>query len=358
MDARATRPTLSAVARRAGVSVSTASLVFSGAGPVAEATRARVLEAAADLDYGGPDPTARSLRRGRSGVIGLVTEDKLVDAFRDPVNLALIDALGEELGDERLGLLVLPMAGVGGLDPGEAALDVAVLLGCSTTVSDPVASLRRRGVPMIGVETEPLDGVAAIDLDNRASSATAARLLADLGHERVAVVTLPLESAHVRGPLSPEREAAGSAHVVRERLAGVREVFPAAGGVSAGASSVDEGLRAGRALLDVAAGDRPTAILAQSDLLAAGVVLAADELGVGIPEELSVVGFDGIRLDGVLTRPLTTMAQPIAAKGRAAGRAVLAAIRGEHVESVELRCELRDGATTGPAPSATSGGRS
>jgi len=350
MDARATRPTLSAVARRAGVSVSTASLVFSGSGPVAPATRERVLAAASELDYGGPDPTARSLRRGRSGVIGLVTEDTMAEAFRDPVNLALLDGLGEELSDEQLGLLVVPMAGVGGLDPGDAALDAAVLLGCGTNIAEPVASLRRRGVPMIGVETEPLDGVVAIDLDNRAASETAARLLAGLGHVRVAVVTLPLEPAHVRGPLDAAREDAGTAFVVRERLAGTRTVFPDAGGVSAAASSVDEGRRAGRALLDVAAAGRPTAIVAQSDLLAAGVVLAADELGIRVPEDLSVVGFDGVRLDGVLTRPLTTMAQPIAAKGRAAGRAVLAALRGEAVEPVLLRCELRIGATTGPAP--------
>ncbi len=350
MEQRATRPTLSAVARRAGVSVSTASLVFSGAGPVAEATRQRVRAAASELDYGGPDPTARSLRRGRSGVIGLVTEDTLGDTFRDPVNLALLDGLGEELGAERLGLLVVPMAGVGGLDPGDAALDVAILLGCSTSIAEPVASLRRRGVPMIGVETEPLDGVAAIDLDNRAASEAGARLLAELGHARVAVVTLPLEADHRRGPLDAEREEAATAFVVRERLAGVRAVFPDADGLSAAASSVEEGMIAGRTLLDVAPAARPTAIVAQSDLLAAGVVLAADELGIRIPEELSVVGFDGIRLDGVLTRPLTTLAQPTAAKGRAAGRAVLAALRGETIDPVLLRCELRVGATTGPAP--------
>ena len=350
MDERATRPTLSAVARRAGVSVSTASLVFSGAGPVAAATRERVLAAASELAYGGPDPTARSLRRGRSGVIGLVTEDTLAETFRDPVNLALLDGLGEALGDERLGLLVVPMAGAGGLDPGEAALDVAVLLGCSTTVTDSVASLHRRGVPMIGVETEPLDGVVPIDLDNLEASTTAARLLAELGHRRVAVVTLPLEPTRTRGPLTAQRERAGTAFVVRERLRGVRAVFPAAGGVTTAVSSVEEGMRAGRALLAVAPADRPTAIVAQSDLLAAGVVLAADEAGIRIPEELSVVGFDGIRLDGVLTRPLTTMAQPVAAKGRAAGRAVLAALRGEAVEPVLLRCELRMGATTAPPP--------
>lgn len=97
------RPTLAAVAARAGVSVSTASLVFSGSGPVAATTRERVLAAAAELEYGGPDPTARSLRRGRSGVIAVVTEDRLTDAFRDPMNLAFLDGVAQAFGDERVG---------------------------------------------------------------------------------------------------------------------------------------------------------------------------------------------------------------------------------------------------------------
>ncbi|MCU1556285.1 MAG: LacI family transcriptional regulator, partial [Microbacteriaceae bacterium] len=73
------RPTLAAVAALAGVSVSTASLAFSGSGPVSPATRARVLAAAETLNYGGPDPRAQSLRRGRSGIIGVVIEDRLRD---------------------------------------------------------------------------------------------------------------------------------------------------------------------------------------------------------------------------------------------------------------------------------------
>jgi DNA-binding LacI/PurR family transcriptional regulator len=353
MSDRASRPTLTAVARRAGVSTSTASLVFSGTGPVAAATREKVLAAAAELEYGGPDPTARSLRRGRSGVVGLVTEDTLGEAFSDPVNLALLDGLGDALGDERLGLLVVPMAGVGGLDPGDSALDAAILLGCSTNVADSVASLRRRGVPLIGVETEPFEGVVAIDIDNRAASAGAARLLARLGHHRIAMVTLPLEPDRRRGALDPARERAATAFVARERITGVREVFPDAPGIVSAASSVDEGLLAGRALLDAPASRRPTAIIAQSDLLAVGVLAAAEELGLRVPEDLSLVGFDGIPLAGVLSRPLTTVAQPIERKGAEAGRAVLAALRGEAGDDLLLRCELRIGDTTGPAPDAS-----
>ena len=77
----AARPTLAAVARAAGVSASTASLAFSGAGPVSDETRARVLAVAAELGYGGPDPRARSLRRGRSGIVGAVLEDTEPETF-------------------------------------------------------------------------------------------------------------------------------------------------------------------------------------------------------------------------------------------------------------------------------------
>lgn len=355
MEERASRPTLAAVAQRAGVAASTASLVFSGRGPVAEATRARVLAAAGELEYGGPDPTARSLRRGRSDVIGIVTEDRLAETFRDPVNVALLDGIGEELSDERLSLLVIPMAGIGGPDPGDAAIDAAILLGCSTNVAASVASLRRRGVPFVGIETERFEGAAAIDIDNREASAAAARLLADLGHVRVAVVTLPLDPERRRAPLDPEREAASASFVALERLRGVRSVFPDAGGVSASTSAVDEGALAGHVLLDGPAAGRPTAIVAQSDLLAVGVVRAAEELGLRVPEDVSVVGFDGAAVDGLLSRSLTTLVQPVEEKGRAAGRAVLAALRGERSDDRLLRCELRIGSTTGPAASAAPG---
>jgi DNA-binding LacI/PurR family transcriptional regulator len=344
-DAANTRPTLAAVAARAGVSASTASLVFSGSGPVAEATRARVLEAAAALGYAGPDPTARSLRRGRTGVIGVVTEDRLGDAFRDPINLALLDGLGEELADEGYGLLVLPWAPGSGVDLAAAPMDAAVLLGCSADLAHSVEVLQQRRIPLIAIEAPALQTVVSIDLDNAEATRRGAELLRELGHERVALVTLPLDLARTRGVLTPEREAATTAFTAAERIRGARAVFPDAGGVSSGGSTVGEGHAAGLALLDVPEHERPTAVIAQSDLLAAGVIRAAEELGISVPEGLSVLGFDGIRLDGITSHALTTLVQPAVEKGRAAGRAVRAALAGEAPDGVALTSELRRGAT-------------
>jgi DNA-binding LacI/PurR family transcriptional regulator len=348
MDAQASapRPTLAAVAARAGVSVSTASLVFSGRGPVADATRERVLAAAADLHYAGPDPTARSLRRGSTGVIGVVTEDSLADSFRDPMNLALLDGIGEELGEARLGLLVIPRVSDPGIDLAGAPIDAAILLGCSTDVAPSVAALRQRRVPVVAIEAVPMDDVVAIDLDNRDASRRGADHLRGLGHRRIGVVTLPLDAARTRGPVTPQRLAASAAHTTLERLAGVREVFPDATALSASGSNVDEGVRVGRELLDVPAADRPTAVVAQSDLLAVGVIRAAEQLGLEVPRDLSVLGFDGVRLEGATSHVLTTLVQPAIEKGRAAAAAVLAELAGQRGTAVQLRSELRVGTTT------------
>ncbi|PZQ88953.1 MAG: transcriptional regulator [Leifsonia xyli] len=349
-DTANVRPTLAAVAARAGVSASTASLVFSGAGPVAEGTRARVLDAAAALGYAGPDPTARSLRRGRTGVVGVVTEDRLGDAFRDPINLALLDGLGEELADEGFGLLVLPWVPGSGIDLAAVPMDAAILLGCSADLATSVELLQRRRIPLIAIEAPPLAEVVSIDLDNAAATRRGAELLRGLGHARVALVTLPLDIARTRDPLTPEREAAATAFTASERIRGARAVFPDAGGVSTGGSTVAEGYAAGRALLDAPEHERPTAVIAQSDLLAVGVIRAAEELGIAVPEELSVLGFDGIRLQGLTAHDLTTLVQPAVEKGRAAGRAVRAALAGHTPASVSLSAELHPGATVSRPP--------
>jgi len=343
------RPNLATVAALAGVSASTASLAFSGAGPVSEKTKARVLAAAATLNYAGPDPRAQGLRRGRSGIVGVIIEDRLSDAFRDPMNVAMFDGLADELGPQGASLLLLTGNAEGNLY--NAPVDGVILIGCSTQLAASVNVFRQRGVPIVAVEAEPMDDVVAIDLDNRAASRALSEHLRDLGHTDVAMVTLPLDPAHTNGALSVELEAASEGYTATERILGVRDVFAGAGGVVASNSSIDDGFAAGLALL----GERPlTAIIAQSDLLAVGVIRAALERGLHVPRDLSVVGFDGIRLEGIAPHDLTTMVQPAFEKGRAAGRAVLALIEGDEAEPVSFESVFHEGSTTAP-PARTHG---
>lgn len=338
------RPTLAAVAARAGVSASTASLAFSGAGPVSAETRERVLAAAEALGYAGPDPRAASLRRGRSGVVGVVMEDRLREAFRDPMNIALLDGVADEAGAAGAALLLLTDAAGGRTDVASAAMDAVILVGCSARLDDTVAVLQRRGLPIVAVEADPMPGVLGIQLDNRAGSALLARHLRDRGHERVAVVALPMDADRMPSRLPSDWRERTAVHTTRERLEGVAEVFPSFAGRVAEASSIEAGRRAGLALL--AEADRPTAVLAQSDLLAVGVVRAAEQLGLAVPGDVAVVGFDGIRRDEAVGIDLTTMVQPALEKGRAAGRAALALLDGGEPQAVSLRSALRLGATS------------
>ena len=334
------------VAALAGVSPSTASLAFSGAGPVAAATRERVFAAAEKLNYSGPDPRASALRRGRSGIVGVVMEESVREAFRDPMNLAMLDGLSDELGASGAALLLLTETGESGVSIGSAPMDAVVLIGCSTRLDESVALLRQRGMPIVAVEARHLDGVLAIDLTNRESTASIARHLAELGHTRVGTVTLPLEQLHKPAPLASDWRASATSEVAVQRLLGVEDVFPEYQGYVADTSSVEAGTQAGLALLALV--PRPTAIIAQSDLLAMGVIRAAEQMGLTVPEELSVVGFDGIRTDA--DYDLTTMIQPALEKGRAAGRAINAMLAGETPEPVTFTPEFHRGDTSAPPP--------
>lgn len=341
------RATLAQVAARAGVSVSTASLAFSGSGPVSAATRERVLAAAEQLRYAGPDPRGRSLRQGRSGIIAVVMEDRVLAAFRDPVRIAVLDGIAQETSAQGQGLLLLSDVGESADAIGTATMDAAILLAFSSRSDPTVELLRRRVVPLVALGG-PDHGLLTISIDDEAASAAAAAHLAGLGHTDVAIVTLPLvnvDSPAARGPLTADAMRAASVTVSLTRLRGARSVFPAAAGWVSAASSVDEGMIAGQALLADPA-RRPTAVIAQSDLLAAGVIRAADELGLSVPGELSVIGFDGIPLDRIIPQDLTTMVQPAAAEGRAAGRAVLDLLAGDHPRSTSFQCTFHPGATT------------
>jgi DNA-binding LacI/PurR family transcriptional regulator len=199
---------------------------------------------------------------------------------------------------------------------------------------------------MVAIEGAPGGGIPEITIDNREATRLGAEHLRKLGHARVATVTLPFDPTRARGELTPELERVATIDTSVARLRGARDVYPGIRAQVAGASSIEEGLEAGRALLADAA-SRPTAVIAQSDLLAAGVIQAAEELGLDVPGDLSVVGFDGIRVDG-LQHDLTTLVQPSVAKGRAAGEAIVQMLSGTDATGTAFTSELHVGDTTAP----------
>lgn len=315
--------TLADVAAAAGVSLSTASLAFSGNKPVSEVTRKRVLAAAATLGYSGPNPLARNLRQGRSGVVGIAV-GKLSTAFQDPAALPMMDAISQVLGTAGMGLLLM------GDDDGQARLplDAVIHAVCGRDTSAAYDDLVARDVPLVVVDGPSRPAASLVDIDHRGGCVDLAAHLHGLGHRRVATVTLE------------------ASHPQRERDQGLREVFPDA--VTIGACPSD--LAAAQSLAGAYLAERPdvTAIVCQSDVQAAGVVLEARRRGLDVPGDLSVVGFDGVPTPW-LDLVLTTVVQPLAEKGRVTADAVLRRIEGEDVADVMLPVELRVGDSSGPA---------
>ncbi len=348
------RRTLSDVAARAGVSPSTASLAFSGAGPVAPATRERVMRAARELGWTGPDPTAVSLRRGRSGVVGVVVGERLRDAFRDPYVATMLDGLVDALAGEGLAILLLPLTRDVDGSPAEqfrsAPMD-AVVFATGGLTSDPaLAVLSGRGVPVVSVEGPDVPEASLVRVDDRAGTAQAARHLLSLGHRDVAVLTMPWRLDGTEGPLALARRGGMGFTDNVNRLRGVHDVLQPVAVWEASANAVGRGRAAALALLDGPAATRPTAVLAQSDVLAAGVLAGCGDLGLRVPEDVSVIGFDGVEVPWLAPAVLTTLVQPVQAKARATAAAVMARLAGGGRSDVTLPVGLRLGTTTGPPP--------
>ncbi|MGC5026893.1 LacI family DNA-binding transcriptional regulator [Tsukamurella sp. DT100] len=320
------RITLVHVAEAAGVSLSTASHAFGVDKPISDATRARVLAAAAQLGYEGPDPRARSLRSGRTDIIGVQVDDEAGRAFRDPVIIGILDGVSTALAASPTSVLLLPDS-----LPEERLrslpVDGVVAAGCSPALGSLRAAMAKRAIPVVTAGNQ-VDDIGSVGVENRAATALLTGHLRALGHRSVGVVRLR------HGDVEKARTAAALA------------AFPDAAVVVSADSTIDEGFRAGGELLDAHA---PTAVIAQSDLLAAGVIRAAEARGLRVPEDLSVVGFDGVRIDG-FDRVLTTIRQPIVEMGRLAAQAVLAAQDGSPLPTLALDVDLVIGDTTGPAP--------
>jgi DNA-binding LacI/PurR family transcriptional regulator len=318
------------VAERAGVSVGSASQAFGRPELVSESVRERVLAAAAELGYAGPDPAARRLRTGRAGALGLIFSERLAYAFTDPAAPPFLRGVAGEIQEAHSGLLLIPdsrLRDEAARGVAEAAVDGFIVY--STPRNDPrvQAALARR-LPVVTVD-QPRDAPTPfIGIDDRAAARSAAEHLHRLGHERVGVLSF-VSSLDRGGTLALD--------LTTERLAGYREGLGEAWDESlvrvARPNAPEPARRAALELLHL--GRPPTAILAMSDILAIGALQAAAEAGVAVPGGLSLVGFDDSPAAAMASPALTTVAQPHEEKGRLAAEWLIEAIerRGEQQRS-------------------------
>jgi len=318
------RVTLQTIADRVGVSRMTVSNAFSRPDQLSAELRSRILGAAEELGYAGPDPSARALARGTTGAVGILLTDSLRDAFADEVATTFLGAIADELAPTGFALTLLAAGEQGDLVPArDVPMDGALVYSCNRH-STAIDWLKRRKVPLVFVDQVPSAGIPSINIDDRSGAREAAQHLVDLGHRRVGIVTANIQgpAGFVADPLLAEN------HVIRQRMHGWFDALHAAGieptVVQDGESDDDADFAAAGLLLDMT--DRPTAVLCFSDVFAYRVVQTAYARGLDVPADLSVVGFDDNPLAKRMRPALTTVRQDIAAKGHAAAAALTAAI--------------------------------
>lgn len=355
-DKRSTRVTLQTIADRLGVSRTTVSNAYGRPDQLAPELRDRILAAADELGYCGPDPVARTLRRGKSGAFALLMTESLGYAVTDPAAVLLLEGIAAVFDQEGHSLLILPAA-----QGREATLEsarTAVVDGCiayTAAEDDPrLDLLLRRRLPIVVVDGPDREGVAFVGVDNWRGAEQIAAHVAAQGHRNIAVISFPLAEDDWAGFVDPERQSAATFQVSRERLLGFRDGWTAAGHdwsrVPVFECRVNEpelGAKAASVLLSQP--PRPSALLCFSDQLAIGAIAEAKRQGLSIPGDVSVTGYDDIPAAGMSDPPLTTVRQPLREKGTAAAQLLLAGWEQGQPPRRMLTTNLMVRASTGPA---------
>ena len=315
--------TIAHVARRAGVSVPTVSKVINGRTDVSVVTRRRGEAVIHELGY---SPARRKTR-------GAPLLELAFREFESEWAGEFIKGAGRVAAQNDLGLVVSETEGGppgrGWIEGVLARRPTGVILVLSRLDDGVRTQLRSRGIPLVVVDPtgEPLHDTPSVGATNWSGGLTATRHLLELGHRRIGVIAGPENLLCSRARLDGYRAAMDAAGV---------EVDPDL--IRHGNFFVNEAIQEGLVLLRRSPETRPTAIFALNDQQAVGVYLAARELGLHIPDDLSVVGFDDIPTARWASPPLTTVKQPLVQMAVAAAQLVLRLAAGEH--PTETRIEL------------------
>ncbi len=334
--------TITDIAHLAGVSKKTVSRVINEAPYVHKKTRARVEAIITEHSY-EPDPQARGLASRRSFLVGMI-HDNPNSQYVENIHLGILDALagrGYELVirpcDRRSPTFLADMRGFV-----ERLRLFGVVLIPSVSEDDRLAKLLESAdCPYVRVSCAPVDTPAHLVLTHdRHGAAAAARRLAQLGHQRIAYISGPplFRSSH-------ERREGFIAGLAEYGLELVKEL------TLLGAYTYESGLARGRELLGRR--ERPTAIFAGNDEMASGVYGAAHELGVRIPEDLSIIGFDDAPIATRMWPTMTSVRLPVREMGRAAAEKLLAKPKADaKTPATEFTPTLIERQSTAAAPGA------
>ncbi|MFY1632671.1 substrate-binding domain-containing protein [Solwaraspora sp. WMMB335] len=317
------RPRMRDLARALGVSQATISNAFHRPDQLSEELRQRILTAARNAGYAGPDPLANTFRKGRTGAVGLIVHKPLQYLFEDQAAQLTMSGVARACGEHGSSLVLVPRA-----EPTHPDIVSSALVDGFVAFCDPLEPARRelirsRRLPVVGLDAPITAGKPFVGIDDSSAARTAATHIAALGHRRIGVICFRLSPDRPPGPVEEGLTVATAYAANRARLQGYRDGLApvlAAGAqvtvVAADGVSEQDGASAAGALLDRA--DRPTALLVMGDRLALGAIAQARSMGIDVPRQLSVVGFDDVPAAAAATPALTTISQPHVDKGACA----------------------------------------
>ncbi len=352
MRSRPARPRIADVAKAAGVSKTAVSFAFNSPERLNAGTAARIRDIAEGLGY-RPHPVARMLTQKATMTIGVLTPQVLSVAFANPFYATLCAGVAAVSDPAGYGLLfVSPLHGSLIRALARATVDGFVAVGLSEDHPE-VEQIRRSGFPMVLVDGDAFPEHGSVESNDEVGARAAARHLVQLGHRQFAVVGI--EPPNMPG--LREYSVGPTETVTGRRLNGYRQGLELGGiklgdeAIVVGPASFDGGVAAFQRLWEDE--QRPTAILAMSDVMAIGIVQGAREVGLRVPEDLSVVGFDDLEFAAHSNPPLTTVHQPIWQKGEESARLLLRMMANPDIERPEhkmLDTHLMIRGSSGPAP--------
>ncbi|MHA6724060.1 LacI family DNA-binding transcriptional regulator [Sphingomonas sp. RS2018] len=326
--ARIKRATLKSIATDLGVTHTSVSNAYNNPAKVSKALRERIIAHARSVNYDGPNPAARSLRTGRCGAIGVLFNDQLSYAFTDPHDIAFLRGISSVCEDEGANIVLIPLQNKRPDQRDQlAAIVDGFILNAPYRSHPTIRQALARGLPTVVVDFDAPDLSSVLTNDRAAMQAVVAHLL-ELGHRHIAIVTFPRQegTGDIR---SLADDFSDESYVVHERIEGCRDAVDAAGVardevlVCETTNCEDGGRRAAEWLMR----RRPelTALVCFSDRLAYGAIAGAAALGLDVPGQLSVTGFDGIDPPGGTPAALrlTTVRQNACEKGRRAAEILL-----------------------------------
>lgn len=321
------------VAKAAGVHSSTVSRAFSRPDAVKAQTRERILRLADEMGY-RVNPLGQALRRGASNLVPLIVPD-----ITNPFYGELAKAVSAAAGPRGYQVVLCVTEGVAEetsryLEAMEAHFAPFAIVAPSTRIAPATfgkSGLARR---MIVIDRVPRDlDVPTVFIDNKLGIRLAFDHLRGLGHLRIAYLTGTVGTFSAQERLEAYRALAASA--------GTEPV------VLSGGYTTEAAGRAARAF--AALDPQPTAVIASNDLAAFAFVAQVVQLGVAVPDQLSVTGFDGVGLGATFNPPITTITQPLVDLGRMAVELAERFVVNGVIEHVELVPELLVRESTAPA---------